>query len=100
MCVPFICKHCGRAKDRHNATAHSRNSDFSPLLGYEKSFNLCPGFEQKTNQRQPGSGENYVGLEKRLKPPPTAAPFDERQRPRAGARERPNAFVGDDRRRK
>jgi hypothetical protein len=101
MYVTFICKNCGKQQNRHsNGVSHTRHSDFSPLDGYEKAFIDCPGFEQKVDQRKLGSGENFDGLERRLKPPPVAVHFDERKVQRSGARTRTSAFEGEDRRKK
>ncbi len=100
MYVTFICRHCGKAKDRHTTTTRARNSDFSPLPGYETSFRTCPGFEEKQDQRKAETGDTFSGPEKRLKPPPATTLFDERQKPRTGVRERSTTFAGDDRRRK
>lgn len=101
MYVLFICEHCGRHRDRHSKNvSHSRHSDFGTLEGYKRSFVDCPGFEQKVNQRKLGSGEDFDGLEKRLRPPPVAVPFDERKVQRSGTRGRTNAFDGEERRKK
>jgi hypothetical protein len=101
MYVPFICKNCGKQRDRHsNDVSRARHSDFSPLDGYERSFVDCPGFEQKADQRNLRSGEDFDGLERRLKPPPITVTFDERKGPRTGERSRMKTFSGDDRRKK
>lgn len=101
MYVLFICEHCGRHRETHNKdVSHSRHSDFGTLDGYKRSFVDCPGFEQKVDQRNLGSGDNFDGLERRLKPPPVVIPFNERKVQRFGTSSRTSTFNGEDRRKK